>query len=370
MGECLAGDLDPGGVEQNRPVHRVEPCDLLAHEVDIRWPIPPELLRGVEIPESRDVVRQGVNPHIDHMAGVERDWNTPGERGPTDRQIPQPRADERYDLVAALGRLNPLRMRLDIPEPPILVLGEAEQVCVLGRPLQLFPRVDAAGAVRALLRVRVKLLARRAVPTFVLPAIDVACLIQPLKQRGDYRLMARLGRPDEIVIRDVQKSPQLFELGGHPIAPLLRRHAVLPRHALDVHAVFIGARQKEDVVSRQTLEARGYVGGNRRIGVPDMRHVIHVVDRCRDVKALGVHASHLKYKHPSSTGREVPLVVPPSFAHPRLMAGTGAKALRYPDPLTGVWRHTLLGFGVQLRSHVPYRPPTGSHPSGSLYGMR
>jgi hypothetical protein len=52
----------------------------------------------------------------------------------------------------------------------------------------------------------------------------------------------------------------------------------------------------------------------------------------------------------------VPLVVPPSFAHPRLMAGTGAKALRYPDPLTGVWRHTLLGFGVQLRSHVPYRP--------------
>ena len=59
------------------------------------------------------------------------------------------------------------------------------------------------------------------------------------------------------------------------------------RGLLDLLPVLVRAGQEEDVVAVQPLEARHHVGGDRGVGVADMRRTVHVIDRGRDVDSLG-----------------------------------------------------------------------------------
>ena len=99
--------------------------------------------------------------------------------------------------------------------------------------------------------------------------------------------MARLGGPDEVVVRDPQRRPQVAEVRLHLVAVLLRRQAPLLRGLLDLLAVFVDARQEEDVLPEPLVEARQHVRQDGAVRVPDVRLVVDVVDGRRDVEDVG-----------------------------------------------------------------------------------
>ena len=68
----------------------------------------------------------------------------------------------------------------------------------------------------------------------------------------------------------------------------LRIDAGLGRCLLNFLPMFIEPGEKEDVTSSQAPVAGKDVGGHGGIGVSDMRHVVHVIDRRRDVEAYWV----------------------------------------------------------------------------------
>ena len=58
------------------------------------------------------------------------------------------------------------------------------------------------------------------------------------------------------------------------------------RGALDLLPVFVGPGQEEDFLAGQFLEAGQGVGDDGRVGVPDVGHVVHVVDRRGDIETV------------------------------------------------------------------------------------
>jgi hypothetical protein len=74
--------------------------------------------------------------------------------------------------------------------------------------------------------------------------------------------VARLGRADEVVVRDADALPGLLELAGDLVGVRLRLHAALARDAFDLLAVLVEAGQEEDVV----LAVAGAVIARERVG--------------------------------------------------------------------------------------------------------
>jgi hypothetical protein len=72
------------------------------------------------------------------------------------------------------------------------------------------------------LGLRVVRLARDAVRAFVGVEFDVAVLFDLREQRLDRGVMARLGRADEVVVRDAEAVPRLPKAGGVAVGLLLR----------------------------------------------------------------------------------------------------------------------------------------------------
>jgi len=55
---------------------------------------------------------------------------------------------------------------------------------------------------------------------------------------------------------------------------------------LDLLAVLIGPGEKKYLIAHQAMRPRHGIGDHRRIGVPEMRLRIDVVNRCGDVEAI------------------------------------------------------------------------------------
>ena len=58
---------------------------------------------------------------------------------------------------------------------------------------------------------------------------------------------------------------------GVAVGELAGRDALLDRRLLHLQPVLVGARQEEHVLAVEPLEARDRVGGDRLVGVTDMR---------------------------------------------------------------------------------------------------
>ena len=71
--------------------------------------------------------------------------------------------------------------------------------------------------------------------------------------------------------------------------------------------MLVGAGEEEDVVAEQAVPAGERVGDDRRVGVPDVGHVVDVVDRRRDVVASSARTQ--------ATGR--PLAFPARYSGAR-----------------------------------------------------
>ena len=80
--------------EHGRPDDAVEPDDLLAYEMNVGRPVFVIQFRIVRVAESGDIVRQGVEPDVDHVLFVDRHRYAPVETRPRYAEIVEPLPDE------------------------------------------------------------------------------------------------------------------------------------------------------------------------------------------------------------------------------------------------------------------------------------
>ena len=99
--------------------------------------------------------------------------------------------------------------------------------------------------------------------------------------------MAILRRADKVVVRQVHDVREGPKVAGNPVAESLCFDAGQFGRFVDLLAVLVGPGQKHDIEAIEPLEAGDYVAGKRCIGVTDVRHVVDVVDRRRDVEGVG-----------------------------------------------------------------------------------
>ena len=205
----LGRRLDVAGHQHRRPVDGVEPQDVLADRVDVGGPHPREPLGSVGVARGGDVVRERVEPDVADVLRVPGQRDAPVERRPADREVLEAAADRRQDLVPPGLGLDRFGVRLVVLEEALGVGGEAEEVVLLDHPLDR-ALVDRAEAVDELL-LGVVGLARHAVEPLVGPQVDVVPTVvvdgvQELLNRGR---VPRLGRPDVVVVGDIEAGPDL-----------------------------------------------------------------------------------------------------------------------------------------------------------------
>ena len=95
MAVHLLGEGQVQRHEDGGPDNGVEADDLLAHKVDVGGPVLLKVMvSAVLITQGVDIVGEGVDPHIDHVARVEVHGHAPSKAGPGDAQILQAGLDE------------------------------------------------------------------------------------------------------------------------------------------------------------------------------------------------------------------------------------------------------------------------------------
>ena len=283
----VLGRLDLGGEQERRPVDRVELEDVLGDDVQARRPVAlGEVLAVARVGERRVVVEERVPPDVDHLLGVPRHRHPPGELRARQRDVLEPAPDERERLVAA--KVGPHELGpLGVEALERLLKGaEAEEPVLLALPEQR-DLVDRAGVVRAALGLGLEVGAARAVPALVEALVDVAVVVHPLDDLLHLRHVLGVGGADEEVVGPVDAPGQLAETRRVGVDQVPRGDPLRlgrQRHRL---AVLVGAGEEEDVLAALAVVAREHVGGDRRVGVAEMRLGVHVVDRGGDVEAHG-----------------------------------------------------------------------------------
>ena len=289
--EHMPRRFEPGGHQHRGPVHRVEAQDVLADEVVVGGPPLGEARVVGRVPDRGAVVEERVGPHVRDVLRVPGQRNTPVDRRPAHREVLQTTADESEDFVHARLRLHRVGMRGVVLEEPVGEARQAEEVVLLDHELDR-AEVDRAVTVDQLVLGVVRL-ARDAVEAFVRSELDVTLVVDRLQEFLHRDVVTRLGRADEVVVGDVERIPRRAEVGGGLVDELLGRHTSRLRGALHLEAVLVGAGEKEDLVAAEASPARQRVAGNRRVRVTDVRHVVDVIDGCRDVEAShgGFHSA-------------------------------------------------------------------------------
>ena len=238
------------GHQKCGPVHAVEAGNLLADQVQLRRPVlfkPRLILRAVA--ERGDVVRERVEPHVDHMRRVVRHRNAPGKAGARDREIAQAAAHEGHDLIAARLRLDELRVLFVKGEQLVFKRGELEEVVLLADCLGDATTLRAGRAGRDL---DVGLIgdAVLAAPGGL---IEKAALLEHVPQLMHAALVALFRGADEVVVGEAHAVPQAAKLRRNLVGKLLRAGAGLCSRALDLLAVFVGPGQEPHVLTERAL---------------------------------------------------------------------------------------------------------------------
>ena len=110
-----------------------------------------------------------------------------------------------------------------------------------------------------------------AVPPFVHALVNVACVVNPLHQFRDGRLVPRLRRPDEVVIRQIEAHATCFWKTSSIRSQYVERiEALLRRTLVDILRVLVVAHQKERVDAAQPLVPRDDVGTDLLVGRAQM----------------------------------------------------------------------------------------------------
>ena len=124
------------------------------------------------------------------------------------------------------------------------------------------------------------------VPTFVFLRVDFALVPEFLEAFLHEGLVFGHCGADKEVVFDIHLFPQVFESVVVFVHVLLRRDFALGGGALHLLAVFVGTGQEEGLVADNLVEAGQNIREDCGVGVPDMRGVIHVINRGCNVKIL------------------------------------------------------------------------------------
>ena len=325
--------LDLGRHQQRRPDDRVELEDVLADQVDRRRPEPVgQVLALARVGERRVVVEERVDPDVDHLRLVPRHGHPPLQARAAEREVAQAALDERERLVVAVrGRdqvgalgVQPLERLLEgrQPEEPVVLLLALE-----------LDQVDRAAVAVLELGVGLEVGAAGAVPALVGALVDVAVVVDPLDHLGDLRLcsgsvvrmkksLVALSRAASSLNRTAFRSPSSRGVMPELLGRLGDRLAVL-----------VGAGEEEHVLAALAHVAREHVGGDRRVGVPEVGLAVHVVDRRGDV--VGHRPSMLPAAAGAPAGTAAELIAlpcdPVRSRPPAASARSPAPAGRRPD---------------------------------------
>src|SRR4029077_1715465 len=88
----------------------------------------------------------------------------------------------------------------------------------------------------------------RAVPALVLPLVDEPTIPDPPPELLRSRRMARFGRPNEVVVRNIQCREEVDKFLRRLIGEKLCRETGFLGRSLDLLAVLVRPRQKEHLV--------------------------------------------------------------------------------------------------------------------------
>ena len=279
--QALEG-LQPHGAEHGRPVDGVRLEDILGDHVLGRRPGAGKVGR-VRVADAGEVVDERVEPDIGDELVVKRQGDAPGEArgGPGNAQVLQWFAQEREHLVAVALRGDELRVAFDVVDEPVLVAAHAEEIVLLADRQRLHQVVRALAVDQLLLGEEP--LAAPAVEAGVLAEVDVAAVVHQLEDALHRGHVVRVGGADDVVRFHGQVRPGLAEGGGEPVGVLARGLAGLGRGLGDLLAVLVGAGLEAHLVTAEPAEAAVGVGDDGRVGMPQVRHGVDVVDRGGDV---------------------------------------------------------------------------------------
>src|SRR5215471_1459372 len=150
----------------------MKPRDVLPDDVEISRP-PLVEHRGIG-PEAdrRRVVDQGIEPDVDHAAGIEWERNAPGLSRPAHGDVLEAALEQAQNLVAPDVGPQKARVGGEMVEKPLAVSRQAEEVVLLANPLRL-RLMQGTGAVDEIAFL-LELLAADTVPALVHTFEDVA----------------------------------------------------------------------------------------------------------------------------------------------------------------------------------------------------
>ena len=287
MGEDAGRWLYACGHQEGRPVDRVKAQDVLAHHVQVGGPVGlPRLAFSVRESGGADVVGERIEPHVHGVVGSVRHGNAPFQARARNGEVVQPTGNEADDLVAAALGCDRLGILLVEFEQRLLPVRKAEEIARLFHPFDRravrHRHLAAIGAVPDLRFGAERLLPHR-VPARILAEVDVAIGLNSAPQ-----LLARTGvtilrGADEVV---VAVAHDLAE-GAKPLRDLvdevLRLHAGGNGGFLDLLTMLVSSGEEHHVAAVESHEAGQHVAGERRIGMPDVGRIVHIVDRCAQV---------------------------------------------------------------------------------------
>ena len=115
--------------------------------------------------------------------------------------------------------------------------------------------------------------------------VDVAVVVDALEELADEGLVALVARSDEEVRLGVQARRQAAPGLGDLVDVLLSAEPLALSDAPDLGRVLVDAGEEERLLAALAMMPREDVGRDRRVRMPDVRLVVHVVDRCGHVEA-------------------------------------------------------------------------------------
>ncbi len=253
-------------------------------------------------PDGGGVVEQRVEPDVDDLRGVPRHRDSPVEARPGDGQVLQAAADEGGDLVVRALRRDRVRVLLVVRQQGVAEGREPEEPVGLGDDLHRAAvhraehlALELAGPGHQVAG-ELELLAADAVRPLVVPGVDVPGVLEPGQEVLDARLVATLGGADEVVVGHVEgRQHGLPVLGDQPVGPLLGGDTGRLGRAQDLLPVLVGAGEQPDALPALAVPAADRVRRHGRVGMPDVRGVVDVVDGRGDVERLAGRAHGARF---------------------------------------------------------------------------
>ena len=298
MGKHVARWLQTGSHQHGGPNDRVEAGNVLTHQLNC-GPAPGKLLVVRAPTRCGDVVQEGLKPHIGHVVAVEGQLDAPIDVGARNGEILQAAIHKRHDLVFHTGRLNEIGPRPIELQQLVLELAHFEEVVLFFEHLDrsavdladllALKFVGSFGEVRGCL----VFLTPHAVETLVFALINEPVVVEEGQELLNRALVALLRGANKVIVGKVQGAQQgLPRLFDQPVCPLLGRNTVRECGAHDLLPVLVSSCQKPGVDTGIAHPPGQRVSGDFGVGMPNMRHVIHIENRCRDKERIGLLCGH------------------------------------------------------------------------------